>query len=477
MRVVGDDTGLVPLYLHRGPGAVTLSSHLGALLDEPRIGSAPAVAPRGVSHLLHHALVPLPETIFRDVYFLGIGDRADLDVHEGEIRIRFSNDYPYLTERSKGDGKPDPRVLLAHLTVAVTRQLGARGDGFLMLSSGKDSSAVALALAEAGRAGFPCVTFRDDEGDEEYRHARALCRRLGLCHEVVDLPLVPERIEAILTEFWSRSPLPCGDFAQIAYAICVATIGAPGGAVLDGSGNDAYMGYLPGRGERLQWRFALGSGVLSRFLAARLPPDSGWNYFLRSRAASTLPGRTLRPVDTRRFYPGSVDTGPAWQRIGDEWAHLDLIGFRNSPVEHHVDQAEIALKIRLAAESGGREVALPYCDRELIDYVFHLPESSRFDRRTFTNKLLLREMLERYAGYDSRARGQHFFPFAGDRFLLRHRAFALDEIRRCRLWDARIGPWAETWFRRMERRPLLYHALLPLFMLSGWHNHSRYAGA
>jgi asparagine synthetase B (glutamine-hydrolysing) len=345
-----------------------------------------------------------------------------------------------------------------------------------MLSSGKDSSAVALALAEAGHAGFPCVTFRDDESDEESRHARDLCQRLGLRHEVVDLAMPPGRIEAVLVDFWSRSALPCGDFAQIPYALCVAQTGAEGGAVLDGSGNDAYMGYVPAWGERLKWRFALGAGALSRFLAGRLPPDSGWNYFLRSRAASTLPGRTFRPGDTRSFYPESVDTGADWQRIGDAWSERDVIGFRNTPVEHHVDQAEITLKIHLAAEFRDRAVVLPFCDEELIGYSFNLPESNRFDRRRFTNKLLLREMLERYAAYDPDAVGKQFFPFAGDRFLLRHRAFALHEIRRCRLWDARVGPRAEAWFRRLERRPLLYHCLLPLFMLSGWYNHSRYIG-
>jgi asparagine synthetase B (glutamine-hydrolysing) len=365
-------------------------------------------------------------------------------------------------------------VLRDAIRAAVERQLPADESGFLMLSSGKDSSALALGLADAGRADFPCVTFVAGSGDSEPVHASKLCGRLGLRHETVGLQLAGSAVEDLLREFFAASPLPCGDFAQIPYVLCVRQAGPGISAVLDGSGNDAYMGYVPSRSEILKQRLCTGHGRLARALARGLGPQSGFNYFLRSPADATLPGRTFRAADSRAFHPGDVDTGPFWQALSDEWGQLDEFAFRNSPVERHVDQAEILLKLRLAASFAGQRPVLPFCDEDLIDYVFHLPEAARFHRRTRTNKLLLREVLARYADYDADAIGKGFFEFDGAGFLLQHRDFVLDEIGSCSLWDPRMRERVETWLRRLERRPLLYHCLLPLLMLSGWHNHSRF---
>lgn len=471
----GDTTGLVPIYAHRHPACLSVSTDLAALLDDLRArGTPPGLCPTGISHFLHHALVPLPWTVFEDVHFLGIGDRAHISLASGEISLSFTNDYPYLPERSREDRTPDPALLLELITRAIVRQLGPERAGFLMLSSGKDSTALALGLAEAGYADIPCVTFKAGAKDEEHRHAAGLCRRLGLRHETVELGLGDPGVEDRLRRFFAESPVPCGDFAQIPYVLCVSRFAPTTRAVLDGSGNDAYMGYVPCLKDRLKWRFALGHNGLARLFASLIGPESGWNYFLRSPAAATLPGRTLRQVDTRSFYSESVDTGAWWQQLSDEWSHVDQIAFRNAPIERHVDQAEIALKLRLAAAFRGQRALLPFCDRELVEYCFQLPEPARFDRKAHLNKLLLREMLKRFSGYDAKAIGKGFFEFDGARFLLEHRRFVVDEIERCALWEPRVVRRVDAWLTRMSRRLLLYHAVLPLFMLSGWYNHSRF---
>jgi len=471
----GDDTGAEPLYVHAGERELTLSSDPVALLDDlsGRV-IRPGVSPAGVSQFLHHALVPLPETVWEDVYFLATGDRCRVSVHGNLLELDFATDYPYLLERSTGDHRSDPAVLREAIRAAVERQLPAGESGFLMLSSGKDSSGLALGLADAGRTDFPCVTFVASGSDSEPVHASKLCGRLGLRHETVGLQLVGNAVEDLLREFFAASPLPCGDFAQIPYVLCVHQAGPGTTAVLDGSGNDAYMGYVPSSREILKQRLCIGHGRFARGLARAIGPDSGFNYFLRSPADATLPGRTFRVVDTEAFHPYDVDTGPYWRLLSREWGHLDEFEFRNSPIERHVDQAEILLKLRLAAAFAGQRPVLPFCDPDLIDYVFHLPESARFDRRTRTNKLLLRETLARYADYDAAAIGKGFFDFDGARFLLDHRDFALDEIGACALWNPSVRRLAEGWFRRLSRRPLLYHCLLPLLLLSGWHNHSRF---
>lgn len=476
LRVIGDDTGMSALYLHRHPECISVSTDLTLLLDDLADCGIPfGVSPTGISHLLHDALVPVPNTVYEDIYFIGFGDRCDLHVAEGSAQLTFSTAHPYFLENSAEDRTADAKHLLELLSLAVTRQVESCRDSFLMLSSGKDSGSLALALAEAGYTDFPCFTFKSGTDDQEHVVAAALCRRLGLKHETVDIGTGDRRsTQEFLTAFFTRSPQPCGDFAQIPYVMCVAEAGNSFQGVMDGSGNDCYMGTLPDRNGRIKAQLAIGSGPIAGVIEKCIHPDSLLNYFLRSRSASTLPGRTFRPIDTRAFYPGSVDTAKWWSDLDRQWRHLSLIEIRNSPVERHVEQAAIVLKVRLAAESRGLNVLLPFCDRDVVDYYSNLPEHDRFDRSTGTNKLLLRTMLKRYAGYEADTIGHKWFSFDGAQFLLEHRKFVLDEITGCSLWEARISELAEKWMRRLEHKHYMYHALLPLFMLSGWHNHSRF---
>ena len=51
------------------------------------------------------------------------------------------------------------------------------------------------------------------------------------------------------------------------------------------------------------------------------------------------------------------------------------------------------------------------------------------------------------------------------------------EINQCALWDHDGLSTVHGWLGQIESRPLLYHAILTVFMVSGWHNHSRFVKA
>ena len=153
---------------------------------------------------------------------------------------------------------------------------------------------------------------------------------------------------------------------------------------------------------------------------------------------------------------------------------MDNMDVANAVVQIFEDQAGVHLKAYVAAQAFGMEASLPYCDPDLVDYAFDLPVADRFDPDTGVTKILVRRMLLESIGYDAEAVGKHYFGFAGDRFLIEHRTFVLSEIAQCSLWSPEVVSLAGSWLDQLERRPLLYHSLLILFQLSGWHNHSRY---
>jgi hypothetical protein len=474
--VVGERLGLPEIYLYQSKDLVVAGTDSGSVLDRlAELGRTPSISPFGISQLLHHGLVPPPHTEWEEIWFIGIGARATLMATSQGMDLSIERTYPFLADNSRETSEPSTAALLELLTAATDRQVrNAGSQGLLMMSSGKDSVSIAVALAEGGHAEIPCITYRPHPADKENEIASDVCRTLGLKHQTIDLPVDPSVVEEILVRFFEGSPRPCGDNAQIPYALAIAESGLTSGAVLDGSGSDLYMGYVPGPDSRKKHRYRIRNEAIARGVERVIPIDSSVNYLTRSRVATTLPGRAFRLPDTRRFYPEVVDTRPWWLTLSEATSEMDDHDVANAVVQIFEDQAGVHLKAHMAAQAFGMEASLPYCDPDLVDYAFDLPLSDRYDPDTGVTKILVRRMLLDTIGYDAEAVGKHYFGFAGAQFLLDHRSFVLSEIAQCTLWSSDVASLAGSWLDRLERRPLLYHSLLILFQLSGWHNHSRY---
>ncbi|MCL1594203.1 MAG: asparagine synthase-related protein [Actinomycetia bacterium] len=475
--VVGQTMGIPEIYLYHSLDLVVVGTTAGAVLDRVReIGRSPTLSSFGISQFLHHGLVPPPHTEWDDLWFLGKGDRCVLTTATNGIEARFERMYPYLQADSTGESQPSTSTLLDVLTAATDRQVNdAGGDGVLMMSSGKDSVSVAVALAEGGHTEISCVTYRTGPDDTENDIAAGVCRKLGLTHRTYDIPDDASIVEADLIRFFEASPRPCADLVQIPYALVVGDVGVASGVVLDGGGNDLYMGIVPNRKFKAMQGLRIRNERLAQQVERFIPTDSIINYFTRSRVATQLSGRTFRLPDTRQFYPEVVDTRPFWAQISDETAEIGAIDLGTTVATAFHDQAEVHLKAHVAAQAFEMTAAFPYCDSKVVDYLFDLPASTRYDAKSGVTKILLREMLLDTIGYDAESVGKHYFGFEGDRFLIAHRVFVMSEISGCSLWSSDVASLAASWLDQLERRPLLYHSLLVLFQLSGWYNHSRYA--
>jgi asparagine synthase (glutamine-hydrolysing) len=470
--VRGDITAATDIFLADNG---LLSDRVEDVLD--RIDDGVAPSPFAISALLHSGLVPPPHSEFQGVYTLTMGDVVRVSWQSSEPHLTFEEDYPWLAGRSREDSEPSERRLLDLLTVATDRDLeSAGGRGFLMLSSGKDSAAVALALAEAGHAEIPCVTYGAGADDPEPEVAADICRRLGLEHRVVTLPHDPQEIASTLTRFFTEAPRPGTDLKQIPYVLATAGAASPGGTVIDGGGNDSYMGYpVTGRWAR-KTQLRLRNRWLIDFVQRHTHVDSPINYVARSRFETVLSGRLVRIHESRDFYPNVVDTRKFWARKSKETAGMSLFDFY-ALSERYITPPTSMKKHALAATAIDHEASVPWCDHSIADYYFNLPEQYRFDRKHGVNKILLRRMLLQYLDYDAEKVGKHYFSFEGARFVAENREYIRSEIESCTLWDGKGLGTVRGWLDAIEGRPLLHHAILTIFMISGWHNHSRYGAA
>jgi hypothetical protein len=358
------------------------------------------------------------------------------------------------------------------IAASLERHLdAAEGSGLLMMSSGKDSAALAVGLAELGYD-IPCFTYKASEDDVEHEHAARICRRLGLRHETVSMPREPSVIRSHLLEFFGSTVAPSADHAIIPFIVTVAESGIRQGAIIDGGGNDGYMGYIRSRNRIRKRRFRMRGRWLQTTVARWTRIDSPLNYLARSRSAADLPGRNMRIHEIRRVLDEAVDPAGLWREIDSRLAGQSDIDRAMRNMVHQLEGARTQDKVIRVAEARGMAPVLPYCDLDLAEYFFHLPEAERFDAAKREEKVLLRRLLTEQIDYDPVTIGDGFFAFDGASFFIENAAFVREEINSCGLWKPAVGLLVDEWLAALPQRPYLFHPLLSLFVVSGWFNHS-----
>lgn len=475
VTLVGDPTGAVRLYVYcHGPHLLT-DTRPAALLDMVCERGLPLSAdPPALTHILTSGVVPMPSGVFPALKGIGIGDRVTFRRTGAQWDVQHDVDFPYFAVRSCQDETPDPERLIGLLAGAVERQLQSVQDPVLMLSAGKDSTAIAAALARLGRHGVRCLTFVAGTDKDEDAYARALCRQLGLEHERVAIPADRPVDGDVLTAFFRNAPFPCGDDCQLPYVIALHQAGAAD-AVLDGSGNDVYMGHVPSRNDRRRDRWRVRNRRLAGAIEILVPFGTRMDQLLRDPVQHCFVQGLFRPRDVRRFFPDAVIDDTFKKPLLDAYDQLDVFDFRALVRGRHYDQGSCALKAQMACQAAGKKCLLPWCDAGVIDYYFNLPRSARFESKTFTNKVLLREMLRLEIGYPEKVLGKRYFQFDREAFFACNQPRIYDEILGCRYWQcAESERLLRDIYRRLPHNPRVGVALNTWFLLSGWLNHNRW---
>jgi asparagine synthase (glutamine-hydrolysing) len=466
--ISGDPTCAEPRYFSIIDSSFFVSSDiLSVLRARHRRGHGIEVCPVAISHLLHDGFVAQPLTVYKDVFCASMGMSATLK----DGRLEFSFDFPFLKPKSTQDREPDPATLLQVLSDATNRACAANPKPLLMLSAGLDSTSLALAVKQAGRDDALCVTYTEDDDQDEASLARRLCLRLGLRHETCHLGLESNEVCGLLQGYAAVAPEPCADPALTA---CVAPIArhADGDTViLDGSGNDAYFWKPPRPLDlaklRLGWNRLLGL----RRIRQALPMHFRYERLLSTPLELLLfAGPNLRHCDTRVFYPASIDTHRSWLERFNQLV-IPFEEMRSSIRSAFMGPAAHMMKARNAAMPVGARARFPWADHEVANYCFNLPADHRFDRASGRNKVIIREMLSRFVDYDEKAIGKRSFKFDKRRFIKRNLDFCRHEILSCALWEPAIERSLRGLVSAFDRGARTENALLTLLMVSLWHNH------
>ncbi|WP_146458709.1 hypothetical protein [Rubripirellula tenax] len=266
----------------------------------------------------------------------------------------------------------------------------------LLLSEGKDSTGIALAIAELGKK-VDCMTFANSDTNIDY--VESLANRLGFRLTVVrysDMRISDDSLDRLGNVFE-----PTLDQAFLSYLL-LPMASLHGRTILDGMGNDIYMGHLPSKQQRqatavchalTKW---MPSSLRNRLRDMRCTdhPSTGvpfrsftecqgfFNGFSQSLIESSTCGKIEKLCD--------VDKN--WNSMGFEQARALSRG-------RFLDNYSYSGKSVALAEMIQGRVVFPWCDQSLANRFSTIKNEARFQWPS-VNKLLLREAISKRMDYE-----------------------------------------------------------------------------
>jgi hypothetical protein len=350
-----------------------------------------------IADLLRNAFVYPPHSIYRDVKVAMSGFDPTQDLH-GSPQFHFSYQSSAASPRPSAhttDGIVLLEIYHRLLCEAVSRSAASMQSPWLLQSGGKDSTSLAIAVAEV-RPDTVCITYLGGHEENEVDSARFVARQLGLRHEL--LICDPQRAYDRYLSLVPRMPLLTADFATLSYADLATEIGINGGdGIIDALGSDTYFGLPTHWRQRLVALLANGLrlpiGVLDSSLIGR-------NFKLCYALG------TLQMNRFERFYPGSrftdteVDLLLGRDLAAQSRQRLETFRADITVAESMEAQRRVAATIVEAATFGkgmyaacalGLRLVYPYCDAPLCNWIFHeVPDDLLIGPRG-VNKVLVRQ--------------------------------------------------------------------------------------
>lgn len=478
-----DIAGEFPVYVYIDSEGKKLlySEDIVDLLEDQRVKKPLSVSNEGLSFLIQTGLIPLPNTIYENVFTLGIGHILEVNTVNNKLNLTFKYEFPFYNKNryQKEEMQPNDDMILELITNSVVSRVDKSKNSFLFHSAGKDSNTIALALAEAGLQNeFTLVTHKSKGASDESEISKSIASKLGFKHHVLkEIDKLQGLEEKVINDFFNKMPFPCTDNVTLAYPF--HSIQLPeliDSNIIDGGGNDSYM-MTPFK--KRESRVLPVSRAMQHFQKVRefINSESYISPFFRT-PPEWFGMNGLNYGDARMLFPSVDNVYGYWCNEASQRNKLDSIDFKTDLYTLTISELHIR-KARNFADVIGSNLVLPFANKEIADYFRTMPEDYLFNRKTLDNKLVLRELLYKRIGLDSNKIGKMPFTYDSHSLISDNWKLISSEILSCSAWDKQ-GVF--ELIKRMEKSMkgkgwsagssgrLLYR----LYLISGWLNNSKW---
>lgn len=470
---------LIYIYLNEDGRLLLYSKNIKELLDDNRVQKPLAIQRESISFLLQSGVIPPPKTIYKNIYVLGIGDEAKISTENDEIKIIFSHKFTFLNENRNGESVVDEKYILEILAEATISTIKKENPSYLFHSAGKDSNTIALSLAEAGYQNkVTCITHKSKGIYDESEISKKIAKKLGFKHQILHEPeTIDQKHINSIKYYFENMPLPCMDNVTLAYPLYSTQIDFLDSNVIDGMGNDVYMGHISSFTEYDKQR------AFSKYHHLRRVIDffnTNRKIKLATLTRSEWTGLFgLCYSESNSIFKNSINVYNFWKNEDFKRRELDYFDFRASIRGVILDQEMFTRKIRNFSDVYKSNLILPFTNEKVVSYFYNLPEKYLFDRKNFRNKLILREILHNRVNLNSDKLGKMAYVFDFYSVLMMMKEEVDKEILTCKLWNEKgITKLLDSFYKKIEKKHIMendFQRLIQrLYLISAWYNNNRY---
>ncbi|TWU19995.1 hypothetical protein Poly21_21740 [Allorhodopirellula heiligendammensis] len=361
----------------------------GRLLSKPNMLSDVCVNRDALATLLYSGTIYPPQTIFQDHTAIGMGGRLRID----QDSIHYESDANLFADG--GGASDDVFDCIDLLAESIERSDLDVDNATLLLSEGKDSTGIALALAQLGRR-VPCFTFANADSNVEY--VEFLARKLGFPLTVFryqQMAITEDALDRLGSVFE-----PTTDQAFLSFLL-LPMERFQGQTLLDGMGNDLYMGHLPSANQYHAMRLCsrvekiFPEGVRNRLRDMRSSdhPSSGvpFRSFTECQGLYNGLSESLISASTHGKVQKLTDLDRGWKSHGFERSRALSRG-------RFLDNYSYSGKSIALAEMADGRVYFPWADPGIAKRFLSTNDQDRFQWPT-VNKLMLRNAIAKRIDY------------------------------------------------------------------------------
>jgi len=468
------------LFLSENRRRLFYSTDILSLLNSKYVHKPLKVNNEGISFLLQTGVAPPPLTVYKNLFLLNIGDKVTVSRKADRIELNFEHTFPFMNSlRSTSNNiRFDKDRILRMIASAILDKNDRNKDMLLFQSSGKDSNMIALALAKQGGAEkLRCLTLKSKGQSDESTVAAEVCRKLGISHFSYDQPAVftPRHRDA-LKLYLKNVPFPTIDHVSLLYPLIWVDLEIADTVLLDGSGNDVYVGHIPPRNEYQGQKYS--RIPLPRSMLRSLVSSMEKNYSLLMTRAEWAGMTGFSYCDVKTFYNDAVDVYGHLAKESMKRKNWDYLDLRGDIRGCWIDQQIFNRKLRNFACAYSLDLVLPWTNSAIAKYFSCLPERYMFDRKKLKNKLIFREILKDELELDSDKIGKRGYAFNWIEVLKGLGEFIEDEIYKCELWNREIHKIVNKINKNLKmpykRSWIVEYLYYRLFVISAWYNNSKY---
>ncbi len=397
-----DPLGQKDFFLAQGKGGVFFSDRLDFLARLPGIDRSHS--PEAVADYLSLGYIPAPRTIYAKILKVPAGSRITF-AQDGTYSLQ-PYWHPKFTLIRGHDWLESRRTTEELLQQAIARRLEGKERLGFMLSGGVDSGTL-LGLVRRLQPDLPCHAYTVTFSEEAYNEgtlASQVAQQQGV--DWKHIPASPGDFSR-MASLIAVAGEPFGDSSLLACALCMEA--TQGESLMTGDGGDElFGGYRRYQAMLHRHRIPQGLEPLTRLLArcaVALLPSSKDN---RSRLANVVRGlgafakapleayATFQQVaspslrDALLAHPQEESFLQVWkQNLKEERLPHPVLAYNLLDLLHYLPD-DGCRKQTIAATAQGASLLSPLMDREILDFIQHLPLEFRVT--TKETKRLLRSI-------------------------------------------------------------------------------------